>query len=101
MEFDTYIRFALALVLVVGMIALVAWFARRFGLVGRLSPGSGTPSSHKRLSVIEACSVDARRRLVLVRRDDQEHLILLTANGSGVVVECLTSALMGQASRIA
>ncbi|MBT6441158.1 MAG: hypothetical protein HOK61_01925 [Alphaproteobacteria bacterium] len=87
MAFDTYIRFALALVLVVGLIALVAWFARRFGIVGKLSPGSGTPSSHKRLSVVEACSVDARRRLVLVRRDDQEHLILLTGNGSGVVVE--------------
>ena len=87
MGFDTYIRFALALVLVVGLIALIAWLVRRFGLAGKLSPGAGTPSGRKRLSVVEACSVDARRRLVLVRRDNQEHLILLTGNGSGVVVE--------------
>ena len=87
MGFDTYIRFALALVLVVGLIAFIAWLVRRFGILGKLSPGAGTPSGRKRLSVIEACGVDARRRLVLVRCDNTEHLILLTGNGSGVVVE--------------
>jgi len=87
MGYDTYIRFALALVLVIGLIALVAWLLRRFGVTGRIVPGSGVPSARRRLSVIEACNVDGKRRLVLVRRDGVEHLIMLTANGSGVVVE--------------
>lgn len=87
MGFDTYIRFALALVLVIGLIALIGWLLRRFGIAGRIAPGSGVPSGRRRLSVIEACTVDAKRRLVLVRRDGVEHLIMLTANGSGVVVE--------------
>lgn len=87
MSFSTYIRFAVALLLVLGLIAGIAWLVKRFGLSGRLSPGSGTPSRNRRLKVIEACPVDAKRRLVLVRRDGTEHLILLTANGSGVVVE--------------
>lgn len=87
MGFDTYIRFALALVLVIGLIALIAWLLRRFGITGRLAPGSGVPTGRRRLSVVEACNVDGRRRLVLVRRDGVEHLVLLTANGSGVVIE--------------
>ncbi len=33
-----------------------------------------------RLSVTEVQSVDARRKLVLVRRDDREHLILLNGD---------------------
>lgn len=87
MGYDTYIRFALALVLVIGLIALVAWLLRRFGVTGRIVPGSGVPSARRRLSITEACNVDGKRRLVLVRRDSVEHLIMLTANGSGVVVE--------------
>jgi len=87
MEFTTYIRFAVALLLVLGLIAGIAWLVKRFGLSGRIAPGSGTPAKNRRLSVVEACPVDAKRRLVLVRRDNTEHLILLTANGSGVIVE--------------
>ncbi len=87
MGYDTYIRFALALVVVIGLIGLVAWLLRRFGVTGRIVPGSGVPNARRRLSVVEACNVDGKRRLVLVRRDGTEHLIMLTANGSGVVIE--------------
>ena len=41
MGFDTYIRFALALVLVVGLIALIAWLVRRFGLAGTWQRNGG------------------------------------------------------------
>ena len=40
----------------------------------------------KRLSVVEHASVDGRRRLVLVRRDDVEHLIM-TGGPVDVVIE--------------
>ena len=39
----------------------------------------------RRLDVIEARAIDARRRLVLVRRDGVEHLLLLTPSGDTVV----------------
>jgi len=87
MDLDAYLRFALALVLVIGLIALIAWLARRFGLAQRLAPGTGTPRKYRRLAVVEVCPVDGRRRLVLVRRDGIEHLIMLSAAGSGFVVE--------------
>lgn len=87
MGFDAYLRFALALVLVLGLIVLIAWLTRRFGLAQRLAPGTGMPRKFRRLSVVEVCPVDGRRRLVLVRRDGIEHLLMLSGTGSGFVVE--------------
>ena len=69
MGFDTYLRFIVMLVLVIGMIAFIAWLVRRLGLLNRITPGSNISGGKRRLTVIESCTVDAKRRLVLVRRD--------------------------------
>jgi flagellar protein FliO/FliZ len=74
MEVGTYFRFVLALAFVLGLIGLLAWVARRYG-VGSMT--SSRRAAGKRLSISEVMQVDARRRLVLVRRDDTEHLVLL------------------------
>lgn len=81
MEAETYLRFALALVAVLALIAIVAVAGRRLGLMA--SPLFGKPGS--RLKLVEVMSVDTRRRLVLVRRDNIEHLLLLGAAGETVV----------------
>jgi flagellar protein FliO/FliZ len=39
----------------------------------------------KRLSIVEVSPVDAKRRLVLVRRDGVEHLVLLGATNETVI----------------
>ena len=44
------------------------------------------PSSSRRLEIIESLAIDPRRRLLIVRRDDTEHLLLLGFN-EDVVVE--------------
>ncbi|BAI71842.1 hypothetical protein AZL_012040 [Azospirillum sp. B510] len=78
MDLDQYIRFLLALVFVVALILVVAWVMRRAGMAG------GTVRARarqRRLSVVEALPIDAKRRLILVRRDDREHLVLLGING--------------------
>ena len=74
MEFDIYIRFMLALVVVLALIGGIAWAARRFGLGGQLTPNRG---KSPRLSVVEVKVLDSRRKLVLLRRDGCEHLVLL------------------------
>jgi flagellar protein FliO/FliZ len=74
MDYDIVFRFLIALVFVLGLIGLLAWVARRFGLAGRVA---ARPGRRRRTMVVEATAVDAKRRLVLVRRDDVEHLILL------------------------
>ncbi len=80
MEFDGYIRFVFALIAVLGLIALVPAVARRFGFVPRAGrKGKG------RIGVVEVATLDARRRLVLVRRDGIEHLLLLGPESETVV----------------
>ena len=44
------------------------------------------PKPEKRLDVVDQANVDGRRRLVLVRRDDTEHLIM-TGGPVDVVIE--------------
>ncbi len=83
MEFGDYFRFALALAFVLGLIGILAVVAKRFGMTPRVSKGLG--SSNKRLRIVDVASVDAKRRLVLVRRDDVEHLILLGPTTETVV----------------
>ncbi len=79
---DLYLRFVIALLVVLGLIAALAYLVRRFGPRG-LTALAGPRS--RRLSVIEVAPLDARRRLVLVRRDNVEHLLLLGAAGDLVV----------------
>jgi len=74
MDFELYLRFLLALGAVLGLILALAWAVRRFGPGARLLPNSGNP---RRLSIQEVTSVDARRRLILLRRDGTEYLVLL------------------------
>jgi hypothetical protein len=44
------------------------------------------PKGERRLEVVDHASVDSRRRLILVRRDDVEHL-LMTGGPVDVVIE--------------
>ena len=83
MDFQTYLRFVLALVAVLALIGVLAWLARRYGVGGMLATGGG--SRLRRLAVVEVLAIDGRRRLVLVRRDGVEHLILTAATGDIVV----------------
>ncbi len=52
------------------------------------APGSGIfrGKNEKRLDVVEQATLDGRRRLVLIRRDDTEHLIM-TGGPVDVVIE--------------
>lgn len=94
MDFETYFRFVLALVFVLALIGVIAWAARRFGLVrGTVRPRGAA----RRLEVIETAAIDAKRRLVLVRRDRTEHLVLLGASSellieSGIAAPARASA---------
>jgi len=76
------LRAVLALVLVLGLIGGAAWAARRFG--PGLSFGGRTKSARS-LGVIESLPIDARHRLVLVRRGERKHLLLIGPSHSLVV----------------
>jgi hypothetical protein len=68
-------RFVVAFLLVLGLIGAGALLWRRFG-TGPLRT-VGPRGRQPRLAVIDVAAVDARRRLVLVRRDNTEHLLMI------------------------
>jgi flagellar protein FliO/FliZ len=89
-----YVRFLLALLFVLGLIGLLAYLLRRFGLGAvRISPafrGKGRGAA-PRLAVVEVAVVDARHRLVLLRRDDTEHLVLLGTTSDLLIESGITA----------
>ena len=82
-EMPLAVRFFVAFLIVLGLIGAIAWAVRRFGS-GRL--GASTRGRQPRLAVIDYASVDGRRRLILVRRDNVEHLLMI-GGPSDIVVE--------------
>src|SRR3954463_4516342 len=78
------ILFFFSFIAVLALIGLAAWLVRRFA-TNRL--GANTNRGRMpRLAVIDAAAVDGRRRLVLVRRDNVEHLLMI-GGPSDIVVE--------------
>jgi hypothetical protein len=78
------LTFILAFVAVLALIAAVAWAVRRFA--GNRLGANTNRSRMPRLAVIDAAAVDGRRRLVLVRRDNVEHLLMI-GGPTDIVVE--------------
>lgn len=81
MELTDYLRFVLALVLVLGLILAMTWALKRFGV----GAGGGGLLARRRLRTVESALIDGRHRLVLVRRDGVEHLLLVGPNTSQVI----------------
>jgi len=83
-EMPLPVRFFIAFLIVLALIAATAWAVRRFG-ADRL--GAATSRGRQpRLAVIDAAAVDGRRRLVLIRRDNIEHLLMI-GGPSDLVIE--------------
>lgn len=75
------IKFISAFAFVMAMMFLLSWVLKRMGLAGH----SLLPNGKRRLKIVEILPIDHRRRLVLLRRDDKEHLLVLSANGETLV----------------
>jgi len=75
-------RAVFALAITLGLVGLAAVAARRFGpeWMTRLH----RPGGDRRLAIVESLTLDPQRRLVLIRLDDCERLLLL---GEGRLVE--------------
>ena len=83
-EMPLAIRFSLVFLIVLGLIGAAAWAIRRFS-AARLR-GTSSRGRQPRLAVIDSVSVDGRRRLITVRRDNVEHLLMI-GGPTDVVVE--------------
>ena len=89
MTASSYLWAVVALLLVLGLIAGLAWLAKKAGLM----PGTAAVGARgRRVQVIEVTPLDVKRRLVLIQRDSVEHLILLGAESELVIETGIAAA---------
>lgn len=81
LEFADLSRAVVGLGVVILLMVVVFWLLRRFGPHGGGGRGPG-----RRLALVESLPLDPRTRLVLVRHDDKEHLIVLATSGTATVL---------------
>jgi flagellar protein FliO/FliZ len=82
-DLSTIGQLVVAFVVVFILIFLAFWLLRRFG---GTRIGGASRGRQPRLAVIDAAAVDGRRRLVLIRRDNVEHLVMI-GGPTDVVIE--------------
>lgn len=78
---NTIVTSALALGVVIVLIVLGLWALKFF-----MKTGAALRPQGRRLQVVEQLQIDARRQLLVIRRDNVEHLVL-TGGPQDVVIE--------------
>ena len=68
-------RMLVSLGLVLGLLGALTWALKKYG--AKLGLPMAIKQGKARLQMVDVTPLDARHRLVLVRRDDVEHLLLL------------------------
>lgn len=76
MNFLDLFRAIFGLAITLGIIGLAAWAARRYA-PEFLARFQGQQGQQRRMKVVETLVLDPSRRLVLIRVDEEERLILL------------------------
>jgi flagellar protein FliO/FliZ len=82
-DLPTPVNFVIAFVVVLLLIGAATWLVRRFGAT-RIDPAAR--GRQPRLAVVDAAAIDGRRKLVIIRRDNAEHLLMI-GGPTDVVVE--------------
>ena len=82
MQAQDYIKAILALIFVIGLIGLISALMKKYFLERQFP---NFTKRKRRLSVEETIAIDAKRRLVIIKRDDVRHLLLLGSNSETVV----------------
>lgn len=84
MDIIDFSRYFAALLLVLGLLAGLALVLRKAGLASFM-PSFQRSGAPRRVEVTGSVLLDARRRVVLVRVDEEEHVILLGMAGETVL----------------
>ena len=88
------LKFFIAFVIVLALIGVTAWLVRRFSASG--FGGASARGRQPRLAVVDAAAVDARRKLVIIRRDNVEHLLMIGGPTDVVVEQNIVRAISAQ-----
>ena len=94
MTIGSFLNFFMALAVVLGLIGVLAWGGRRWGF--DLSMLGRRKTANRRVSMVESLHVDGKHRLVLIRRDQVEHLLMLDPTGAVVVETNIVKGAPGE-----
>lgn len=78
------IRAIFALAFVVGLIWLFGYGIRKYGWKFGM-PVTPLSKAQRRLQIVESLNLDTRNRLILLKRDDTEHLVIVNAETTTVI----------------
>jgi flagellar protein FliO/FliZ len=81
MDYYMLLKACAAFAFVLTLMWVFSWSLKKVGLAGQ----SMLPGAKKRLKIVEYLPIDHKRKLVIVRRDDKEHLLVLGPAGETVV----------------
>lgn len=84
---EDYLKFFFALIFVLALMGGLALLLKKLGLAGDKLPGG----DKRRVRVLESLPLDARRKVILLRKDDTEHLVILGPTGETVLDRTKTS----------
>jgi flagellar protein FliO/FliZ len=82
MDWADYLRFVFALIFVLGLMGGFWLLLKKLGFSQNITLGA---SANRRLTITEILPLDPRRKAVLIKRDDTEHLVILSPTGETVV----------------
>jgi len=85
-DLNNLVYYVIVFVFVIALIMIGARLLKGSKSSGNSKAGSFLRGRDKRLGVVEAASVDGRRKLILLRRDNVEHLIM-TGGPVDLVIE--------------
>lgn len=80
MDVLDFFRYFAALLLVLGLIGAAGLATRKFGV-----PGLTKPLAVRRLHIVESLMLSPRQKIAIIRRDDVEHLVMITPTGAQVI----------------
>ncbi|MBL4875575.1 MAG: flagellar biosynthetic protein FliO [Cohaesibacteraceae bacterium] len=83
------IQFLIPLIFVLALIVILAWALK---LIRHPTHRAMAKGRHPRLSKMDSTPIDARRSLILVRRDNVEHLILIGGSNDLVIESNISHA---------
>ncbi len=93
------ISYGLVLIAIIVIAAILYWVIRRMLARGVNISGDGTQRGRRsRLGVIDSFDVDRQRRLILLRRDNVEHLVMI-GGPNDVLIESTIRRLVAQGAR--
>ncbi len=81
MDWTDYLRFIASLFFVLALMGGLWLLLKRLGLSGVQMPNG----QQRRLKVIETLPIDARRRAIILQRDNRQHLVILGPTGETVI----------------